>query len=119
MPFIVSRVNIKTDKAQKIVLKEGFGKLIELIPGKTEAKVVLALEDDIFLSEAGNYDEPIAFLEVNVLNNRKHEGYDAFAKAVTKLYEDVLGIPGKNVFIKFIDMPGISREGTWQEEIQS
>ena len=118
MPFIVSRVNIETTREQKIAIKEGIGTLIELIPGKTEERVVLALEDSIFLAAAGNCDEPIAFIEVNVLNHRHHAGFDLFAQSVTELYGKILGIPAKNVYIKFMDMPGISRNGTWQEEGQ-
>lgn len=116
MPFIVSRVSIPTDSSQKMAIKEGYGKLIELIPGKTESRVVLAQEDNIWLAAAGKTDIPIAFIEVNVLNSRSHAGYQAFSRAITDLYEQVLGIPAANVYIKYVDMPGISKDGVFQEE---
>lgn len=116
MPFIVSRVNIKTTLDQKLQIKQGFGKFIELIPGKTEERIILALEDEIFLAQAGDSNEPIAMIEIGVLNNRSHNGYTEFSKAITDLYQEVLGIPAANVTLKFSDVPAISRNGIFQEE---
>ena len=42
MPFIISRVNVSISREQEIELKTQLGKAIELVPGKSEAYLLLS-----------------------------------------------------------------------------
>ena len=46
MPFINSKVNVKTTLKQRQDIKERLGKAISIIPGKSESWLMLDLEDD-------------------------------------------------------------------------
>ena len=46
MPFINSKVNVKTTAEQQRELKERLGKAIATIPGKSESWLMVNLEDE-------------------------------------------------------------------------
>ena len=46
MPFINSKVNMKTTLEQRQEIKERLGKAISIIPGKSESWLMLNLEDE-------------------------------------------------------------------------
>lgn len=111
MPFIRSKVTGFVTFEQEEKLKEGLGKAIERVPGKSEEYLMLSFEDNSHLYFQGKNDKPIAYIEAAVFGNESHLGYDAFTHDVTMLYHDVLGIPTKNIFIRFEDIPDWAEGG--------
>lgn len=111
MPFIRSKVNVPVSKEQERKLKEGLGKAIARVPGKSEQYLMLKFEDNSHLYFQGRNDFPIAYIEAALFGNEMHYGYDEFVSDVTKLYEEVLGIPKETVFIRFEDIPDWAEGG--------
>ena len=66
MPFINSKVNVKTTLKQRQEIKERLGKAISIIPGKSESWLMLDLEDDHTMYFRGDNNDPIAFVSVNM-----------------------------------------------------
>ena len=46
MPFINSKVSVKTTKEQQTTLKQKLGQAIAIIPGKSESWLMIDLEDE-------------------------------------------------------------------------
>lgn len=101
MPCIQTKTNIKITPAQEQALKEKFGDIIELIPGKSEKWLMLLFEDGQRLWFHGENQEPTAFVEVKVFGTHSRPVYEKFTDAVcTALYEE-LGIEPKQVYVKY------------------
>lgn len=105
MPFIRSKVNKPISAQQEKLLKEGLGKAIECVPGKTEQYLMIDFEDNNHLYFQGKNNMTIAYIEAAIFGNEMHYGYDEFVSAVTQLYADVLAIPKETIFIRFEDIP--------------
>lgn len=104
MPFIKTKVSCALTYEQESTLKSRFGKAIELVPGKSEAYLLLAFESDCRLWLGGARDKPIAYIEAAVFGNERHRGYEAFTAAITNAITDILQIPPDRVYIKFEDI---------------
>lgn len=104
MPFVVARVSVAVTRAQEMELKRRLGEAIGLVPGKSEACLLVELEADCHLFLAGSDEEPVAYLEVSVFGNETHAGYDSFTLATTRAFQEVLGISFDRVYLRFSDI---------------
>ena len=105
MPFLITRVSVPISREQEIELKTQLGKAIELVPGKSEAYLLLCFEDNCCLWLRGDDSAPIAYIEANIFGNESHAGYDAFSYEVTRIFRQVLGIAPDHVYINYTDIP--------------
>ena len=101
MPYIRVRCNRPLTAETVKELQKELGKSIELFPGKTERWLMTDCEGDCALSLAGNADQPLAMIEVELLGAAKPDTYAAVTRNLTDLMERVAGIPGEGVYIKY------------------
>ncbi len=111
MPFIVSRVNQRVSQDQQEKLREGLVEKIEQTLGKPRDYIMLDLQEGSPLYVRGK-DEPAAYIEANIYGANP-AGFAKLSQEITKMYEDILGIPANNVFINFQDIPGFSINGNY------
>ena len=104
MPFIMSRVNIPISDDQELQLKSRLGKAIEILPGLSEEYLMAGFEDNYHIYLRGDNTNPVAYIEVSIFGNEAHYGYDKFTAAITKIFNEVLGINPKNIYIKYDDI---------------
>ena len=67
MPMISTKTTTPITKEQELILKEKFGKAIEILPGKTENWLMLGFEDNCRLWFRGDNSAPLAYIEVSAL----------------------------------------------------
>ena len=113
MPFIRVKTSCPISGEQERELKTRMGKAIGLVPGKTEAYLLLGFEDNCRLWLRGSHDEAIAYIEAAVFGNEVHAGYPAFTAEVTRAFQDVLGVRPENCYIRFEDIPAWSVAGQY------
>ena len=101
MPFINSKVSVKTTVKQRQELKERLGQIISIIPGKSEAWLMLDLEDDQTMYFRGDNKEPIAFISVNMYGHPEPEAFGKMTAELTRIFGDVLGISPDHMYIKY------------------
>ncbi|MDO4537067.1 MAG: phenylpyruvate tautomerase MIF-related protein [Coriobacteriales bacterium] len=104
MPFVVARVSMPVKRAQELELKARLGHAISLVPGKSEAYLLVEIEDECHLFLAGSDVKPVAYLEVSVFGNEGHAGYDGFTREVTDAFAEVLGILPDHIYLRFSDI---------------
>ena len=81
-------------------LKAGLGRAVELLPGKSEAHLMLSLTGDTPMYFAGEKRDA-AFLDVGCFGCGQPEAYARMSGAVCALLEKELGIAPANVYIKY------------------
>ena len=101
MPFINSKVNVKTTAEQQIELKTRLGKAIATIPGKSESWLMVNLEDDRKMYFRGDDSEPIAFICVNIYGRADEEAFERMTEELTQIYGEVLGVKPDHMYINY------------------
>lgn len=101
MPFIDSKVNIKTTPEQQKELKTRLGQAIAIIPGKSESWLMVNLEDDQKMYFHGEDSEPLAFICVNCYGNADEDAFEKMTEELTKIYGEVLGVKPDHMYIKY------------------
>jgi hypothetical protein len=100
MPYIKATTNILVTEDKKKELKADFGRLIEVIPGKTERWLMVAIEDGTYMAMGGD-DSPTLMLEVDLLGTASRETYDAFTRESCALISERLGIASERIYVKY------------------
>lgn len=101
MPFIQSKVNVSLSKDEKESLKTKLGQAITLIPGKSESRLMLDFEENCSLYFKGKNDGKLAFLDVKLFGKTTAPVYDRLTAALCRIYEETLGIPPENIYVKY------------------
>ncbi|MBQ9901460.1 MAG: hypothetical protein IJM51_03625 [Clostridia bacterium] len=99
MPFININTNVSISKPQEVAVKTRLGKVIELIPGKSESWLMVGFEGDHPLYFRGSGSEKIAFVEVSVFGRVNRAAADKLTAAITEILEQELGI--QQSYIKY------------------
>jgi len=81
-------------------LSAGFGRIVTLIPGKSEARLMLSFTGGVSMRFGGEI-RSAAFVEVSLFGRAPVQAYDNFTAAVCELLEEVIDVPPENVFIKY------------------
>ena len=101
MPYIRTTVSKPLTDENKENLKAKLGQAIALIPGKTEAWLMLAFEDNIDMYFKGSREEEYAYLEVSLFGTTSDAAYDRLTAALSEIVNEELGIDRANIYIKY------------------
>lgn len=100
MPFINVKTNIKLDNAQKEALNKKLTKAVTLIPGKSEAYIMSAVEDNVSMMFGGESNKPIAFVSVRILHSAPVNAYEKLTAEICKILSDEAGI-NDNCYVEY------------------
>ncbi len=101
MPYIRTTVSKPLTTENKESLKSKLGEAIALIPGKSEAWLMLAFEDNINMYFKGDGTQDYAYLEVSLFGSASDAAYDRLTAALSEIINEELGIDRANIYIKY------------------
>ncbi len=101
MPYIRTTVSTALSEQNKENLKTKLGQAIALIPGKSEAWLMLAFEDNINMYFKGDCSKEYAYLEVSLFGSTSDAAYDRLTAALSEIINEELGIDRSNIYIKY------------------
>ncbi len=101
MPFINVKTNVSLDENKKTTIKSRVSKAISLIPGKSEAYLMCAVEDGVSMMFQGDDDKNIAFVEVKIFGSSTKENYGRLTAEICNILSEEAGVDGKNCYVKF------------------
>lgn len=101
MPFI----EVKTNQtiADKAALKSALGEAITAIPGKSEAWLMVELEDKKDMYFKGS-DEPCAMFEIAVFGKASNDAYDDLTNRICDISEKLLGVTADRTYVKYSEI---------------
>ena len=103
MPMIVLTTTAAIPPTAEAALTRGLGRAIELLPGKSEAHLMISYQGSVPMAYQGMKQESAAFLEVSCFGHVDPKGYDAMTGAVCALLEETLGVPPAKVYVKYAE----------------
>ena len=101
MPFIDLKTTAKISKDNEKRLTEEFGKIITLIPGKTERWLMLNFSDECRMAFSGNSDADTAYINVELLGSTTDAVYDKLTRAICDTVSGVLDVPSDRIYVKY------------------
>ena len=101
MPFIDVKTSVKTTLKQRQELKTRLGQIISLIPGKSEAWLMLDLEDGQTMYFRGENKDPIVFAGVNMYGSPEPAAFERMTEELTKIFGEILGVAPDHMYIRY------------------
>lgn len=98
MPFIDVKASCEITQNQEERIKAGLGKAIALIPGKSEARLMLQFSGPCRMWYAGEQDGPIVMASVAIFGETDKDSFQKFGAAAVSLFQQELG--AKHVYLK-------------------
>ena len=99
MPYIDVRTSVSIDEKAEKILKEEFGKAIEIIPGKSENWLMVNLEGGKSMYFRGT--EGAAMIDVHVFGKAKAADYGKLTEKLTAIVCKTLGIGKDRIYVKY------------------
>lgn len=99
MPLITAKTSVEITKEKEVVLKEKFGKAIELI-NKSESWLMIDFQDKKRLWFKGT-DEDCGIIEVELFGKASDAGYDALTEKITEIVCSELPIDKSRLYVKY------------------
>ena len=110
MPFISFTTNRKLTLQQEKKIKEETGKLITIIPNKTEENLMIHLEDNQIMYFRGQ-ETKCMMIAVHLFKEASVESKSKFTEELTKTVAEIAGIPVENQYVSFNEYPSWGKNG--------
>lgn len=101
MPYIRTTVSKSLSDEKRESIKAKLGQAIALIPGKSEAWLMLSFEDNMNMYFRGESNEDYAYLEVSLFGKTSDAAYDRLTATLSEIINEELGINRENIYIKY------------------
>lgn len=101
MPFIDVKTSAKLTEEKIEQIKTELGSAIALIPGKTEAWLMVNIKDSCNLYFKGNQDEDTAYVEVSIFGETAKSNCEAITVAICEILEKYANVPTDRTYVKF------------------
>lgn len=102
MPYIAVNVSTPLDAAKKEEIKSELGKLIELLPGKSESVLMVELDDAKSMYFRGASKSCI-FIEIRLYKESPMEAKKEFTSKVFEMLERLTGIGKDDIFLNILE----------------
>ena len=102
MPYIHITTNTHIPNNAEELLKTQLGHAIGIIPGKSEAWLMVSFTDEARLWFAGS-DAPAALAEASVYGGAQADAYDDLTSRITEILEGALDIAPDRVYVKYTE----------------
>lgn len=101
MPYINLKTTKKVTDEQALAVKSAFGKAIECFPGKSEAYLMVGIEDGIRMWFRGDDADDTAIVDVDLLGTVNPDAAEKMTGVVCNILEDELGIAPGRIYVKY------------------
>ena len=103
MPHINVKTSASINSEQEESLTKEFGKIITLIPGKTERWLMLSYDADASMAFSGNSTLPCALVRVELLGSATDSVYDKLTSAITDCISKNIGVPKNRIYVNYTE----------------
>ena len=102
MPFINVKTNINIENKDEI--KEELGKLISILPGKSETWLMVDIEDNKNMYFKGSND-PLMMVEVKIYGSSNEKVLNDFTSKTSSYLSSICHIPQDRIYISYFSTP--------------
>jgi hypothetical protein len=112
MPYISVTLGQKLDAAQKEKLKTELGRLITIIPGKTEPDLIVNIQDTgaVYM---GGAEIPCAYIDLRVYTKTNDEAKKRFTRELFAFIAREFAIPIERQYLTIGEYENWGYDGEW------
>lgn len=111
MPYIAISTSKILSDAQKDALKTALGEKISVIPGKSEAALMVDITDGHTMYMAGEKRE-LAFLDVRCFGSTEFANKKAFTEAAFEAVRQTAGLPEDGIYLTYSEFANWGTRGS-------
>ena len=111
MPYIAINTTQKLSDAQKEKIKTELGRLIAIIPTKTEAGLLVDFSDSRTVYKAGE-NVPGAFIDLRLFHKSDFEPKKKFTEETFEMFSRELGLKKENMYLTIMEFDNWGSGGT-------
>ena len=100
MPFVQVKTNAKLTLNDEISIKSELGKLIKIIPGKSESWLMIDIKDEEKMYFKGS-EEKCAMIEVMLYGGASDSSLNEFTGEVTDFISKTLAIDASRIYVSY------------------
>jgi hypothetical protein len=112
MPYISIAIGKKLEAPQRDKLKTELGRLITIIPGKTESGLIVHIQDSGVLY-MGGAEVPCAYIDLRVYTKTTEEAKKRFTRETCAYIAREFGIPIENQYLTIAEFENWGYDGEW------
>jgi phenylpyruvate tautomerase PptA (4-oxalocrotonate tautomerase family) len=112
MPYLAISIGQKLEAAQKDKLKTEMGRLITIIPGKTEPDLIVRIEDGAAMYMGGE-EIPCAYIDLRVYTKTTEEAKKRFTHETCACIAREFGIPAERQYLTIREFENWGYDGEW------
>ncbi|MDR2478912.1 MAG: hypothetical protein LBD48_06330 [Treponema sp.] len=112
MPYISVAIGHKLEAAQKEKLTAELGRLITIIPGKTEADLIVQIQDSGALYMDGR-EIPCAYIDLRVYTKTSDEAKKRFTRETCAFIAREFNIPVERQYLTIREFENWGYDGEW------
>ena len=114
MPYISVNTSEKVSDAQKEKIKSELGRIITLIPTKTEANTLIDISDSRSIYKGG---EKVmgAFIELRLFHKFEFDDKKKFAEETFEMLSRELGLKKENMYLNVFELENWGSTGTYKK----
>jgi phenylpyruvate tautomerase PptA (4-oxalocrotonate tautomerase family) len=111
MPYLSVHIGQRLESAQKEKLKAELGRLITIVPGKTEPDLMLSLQDEpmYFGGEAVS----CAYIDLRIYAKTTEEAKKRFTRETCAMIAREYGIPVERQYLTIQEFENWGYDGEW------
>jgi len=113
MPYIAINTSQKLSVTQKEKIKAEFGRLITIIPTKTEAGTLVDFSDSRTIYKGG-VEVSGAFIDIRLFHKADFEPKKKFTEEIFELLMRELGIAKENIYLNIMEFDNWGTAGTFK-----
>ena len=111
MPFINVKVNTEVSTDKETEIKTALGSAISCIRGKSEAWLMVGIEDKYRLYFRGDGQTPAAFVEVKIYVSASRNEKDEITAEITQIISSALAVSPDRIYVKYEEVPNWGYNG--------
>ena len=112
MPYISVAISPKLDAAGREKLKTGLGRLITIIPGKTEPDLIVQIQDSGTMY-IGGAEVPCAYIDLRVYTKTTEEAEKRFTRETCAFIAREFGVPVEKQYLTILELENWGYDGEW------
>lgn len=102
MPFINVKVSEELTEKRMDCIKAELGQVISIIPGKSEAYLMVNIEDNCNLYFKGDNSKPTAFVDVSIFGSAAKSDCEKLTAEICIILQNEADIPSNRTYVKYL-----------------
>ena len=101
MPFVNVKANFQIEDGKVLAIKENLGKLIEILPGKSEKWLMVQIEDNQKIFFSGSDDKAV-LVQVDLFGESDDESLNSFTSNISSYLQNELSVAKKRIYVRYL-----------------